>query len=107
MVFTLCLAMPRICVIFLLPVVLLFSACSVVKAPIDLATTTISTTGKVACAACDATGAVASAVGSTASGVASVTRSVSNVATSPAVQEVALESQGHTAKEIAKGVAQR
>ncbi|MFQ3224283.1 MAG: hypothetical protein ACI8Z5_000528 [Lentimonas sp.] len=99
--------MPRFYVIFLLSVTLLFSACSVVTAPIDLATTTISTTGEVACAACDATGAVASAVGSTASGVATVTRSVADVATSPAVQEVALQSQGHTAKEIAKGVARR
>ncbi|CAA6676944.1 MULTISPECIES: hypothetical protein [unclassified Lentimonas] len=93
--------------ILLLPAALLCSACSVVKAPIDLAATTISTTGKVACAACDATGAVASAVGSTASGVATVTRSVADVATSPAVQEVALESQGHTAKEIVRGVARR
>ena len=99
--------MSRFYVLPLLFVTLLVSACSVVKAPIDLATTTISTTGKVACAACDATGAVASAVGSTASGVATITRSVADVATSPAVQEVALESQGHTAKEIAKGVARR
>ena len=99
--------MPRLIVILLLPTVLLCAACSVVKAPVDLATTTVKTTGKVACAACDATGAVASAVGSTASGVATVTRSVADVATSPAVQEAALESQGHTAKEIAKGVARR
>ena len=91
----------------LLLVTFLVSASSVIKAPIHLATTTVKTTGKVACAACDATGAVASAVGSTASGVASVARSVANVATSPVVQEVALESQGHTAKEIAKGVARR
>jgi C4-dicarboxylate transporter len=48
------------------------------------------------------TGDVASAVGSTASGVATVTRAVADVATSPAVQEVALESQGNIAKQIVK-----
>jgi len=99
--------MLRFFVILLLPATLLVSGCAIVKGPVDLATTTVKTTGKVACAACDVTSAVASAVGSTASGVATVTRSVADVATSPAVQQVALESQGYTAKEIAKGVAQR
>lgn len=79
----------------------LLAGCSVIKAPIDLTTSTIKTTGKVVCATCEMTGDVASAVGSTASGVATVTRAVADVATSPAVQEVALESQGHTAKQIA------
>ena len=79
----------------------LLSGCSVIKAPIDLTTTTIKTTGEVLCATCEMTGNVASAVGSTASGVASVSRAVADIATSPAVQEAALESQGHTAKEIA------
>jgi hypothetical protein len=79
----------------------LLSSCSVVNAPIDLTTATIKTTGKVVCATCEMTGNVASAVGSTASGVATVTRAVADVATSPAVQEAALESQGHTAKQIA------
>ena len=72
------------------------------KAPVDLATT-ITTTGKVACAACDVKGAVAWAVGRTASGVATVTRSVTDVVTSPLVQEVTLGAQGHTAMDIAKG----
>jgi uncharacterized Zn finger protein (UPF0148 family) len=80
----------------------LLSACSAVKAPIDLTTTTIKTTGKVVCATCEMTGNVASAVGKTASGVATVTRAAADVATSPAVQEAALESQGSTAKQIAK-----
>jgi|TARA_B110000967_G_scaffold190572_1_gene215413 C4-dicarboxylate transporter len=80
----------------------LLSGCSVVKAPIDLTTAAIKTTGKVVCATCEMTGDVASAIGSTASGVATVTRAVADVATSPAVQEVALESQGHIAKEIVR-----
>ena len=79
-------------------------ACSVVKAPVDLATTTVSTTGKVACAACDATGAVANAAGKTASGVASVTRSAADVVTNPVAQELALESQGRSAKAVVKGL---
>jgi C4-dicarboxylate transporter len=78
----------------------LLLGCSVVKAPIDL--TTMKTAGKVVCATCEMTGDVASAVGSTASGVATVTRAVADVATSPAVQEVALESQGNIAKQIVK-----
>jgi hypothetical protein len=99
--------MSRLIAFLLLPVVLLLAACSVVEAPIDFATTTVKTTGKVACAACDATGKVASAVGSTASGVATVTRSVADVATSPAVQEAAMESQGHTTRKIARHVLRR
>jgi C4-dicarboxylate transporter len=82
----------------------LFTGCSVIKAPIDLTTATIQTTGTVVSATCNMTGSVASAVGSTASGVATVTRAVADVATSPAAQEVALESQGHTAKQIAAQV---
>jgi C4-dicarboxylate transporter len=78
----------------------LLLGCSVVKAPIDLTTAAMKTAGKVVCATCEMTGDVASAVGSTASGVATVTRAVADVATSPAVQEVALESQGNIAKQI-------
>tara|TARA_B110000093_G_scaffold59548_1_gene64454 strand:+ start:9302 stop:9463 length:162 start_codon:yes stop_codon:yes gene_type:complete len=48
------------------------------------------------------TGDVASAIGSTASGVATVSRAVADVATSPAVQEVALDSQGNIAKKIVR-----
>ena len=78
----------------------LLSGCSVVKAPIDLTTAAIKTTGKVACATCEMTGDVASAVGSTANGVATVTQAVADVATSPAVQEIAFEPQGQIAKQI-------
>ena len=80
----------------------LLSGCSVVKAPIDLTTAAIKTTGKVVCATCEMTGDVASAIGSTASGVATVSRAVADVATSPAVQEVALDSQGNIAKKIVR-----
>lgn len=92
---------PHATAIALITACALLSGCSIVKAPIDLTTTTIKTTGKVVCATCEMTGNVASAVGSTASGVATVTRAVADVATSPAVQEAALESQGYTAKQIA------
>jgi hypothetical protein len=68
----------------------------------DLTTTAIKTTGKVACATCEMTGDIASAVGSTARGVATVTRAAADVATSPAAQEIVLESQGYTAKQIAR-----
>ncbi|MBT4756766.1 MAG: hypothetical protein HOO08_00045 [Opitutae bacterium] len=86
--------------IMLVVICTLLSSCSVVKAPIDLTTAAIKTTGKVACATCEMTGDVASAIGSTANSVATATRAVADVATSPAVQEVALESQGHIAKQI-------
>lgn len=93
---------PHVTAITLATTCALLTGCSIVKAPIDLTTTAIKTTGKAVCATCEMTGDIASAVGSTASGVATVARAVADVATSPAAQEIALESQGHTAKQIAR-----
>ncbi|WPJ94482.1 hypothetical protein SH580_13685 [Coraliomargarita algicola] len=90
-----------------LAIPLLLTGCSVVKAPIDLATTTVKTTGQVASSACEMTGEVAGAVGSTASGIASVTRSVADIATSPVAQELALQSQGQTIKKVARKAIKR
>ena len=84
---------------------LFLSGCSVVKAPVDLTTTTIRTTGKVAVSTIDMTGDVASAAGSVAGSAATVTRAVADLGTSPAVQDAALESRGRTAKEIIKHAA--
>ena len=84
---------PHLIAIVLLSIGALIAGCSVIEAPIDLATSTIETTGNVVCATCEMTGDVASAVGIT-------TRAIADVATSPAVQKVALESPSNNLGEI-------
>ena len=74
--------------IAILPIGLLLAGCSVIEAPLDLATSTIETTGNVVCATCEMTADVASAVGTT-------TRAIADVATSSAVQKATLESSGN------------
>ena len=84
---------PHLTAIAILPIGLLLAGCSVIEAPIDLATSTIETTGNVVCATCEMTGDVASAVGIT-------TRAIADVATSSAVQKAALESPSNNLGEI-------
>ena len=74
---------PHLIAIVLLSIGALIAGYSVIEAPIDLATSTIETTGNVVCATCEMTGDVASAVGIT-------TRAIADVATSSAVQKAAL-----------------
>ena len=84
---------PHLIAIVLLSIGALIAGYSVIEAPIDLATSTIETTGNVVCATCEMTGDVASAVGIT-------TRAIADVATSSAVQKAAIESPSNNLGEI-------
>ena len=84
---------PHLTAIAILPIGLVLPGCSVIEAPIDLATSTIETTGNVVCATCEMTADIASAVGTT-------TRAIADVATNSAVQKAALESPSNNLGEI-------